>query len=107
MKLNLKTVLKDLDGKEIPDGDGKLEVGRIISTMLANSKSEDPLRNYILAMKYREEKERDVDSSEEEFVKNVIKSTESWTPLVKGQLLMMMADCKPVDNSKKEDKKQV
>lgn len=87
MKLNLNEVLLSLDGKELDDGDKSLTVGISLARILVTGSNKDALRAYVLGKKLMDAEEVELDASEVNFIKTAIEENQTYTVLVKGQLL--------------------
>ena len=85
--INTGKEIRNLAGGEIKDGDGVLTVGRVLGAILATAKSVDPLRSYVLAQKLYGGTSAELDASEVIFVEETIKRSETFTPLIVGQIL--------------------
>ena len=87
MKLNLNEVLLSLDGKELDHGDKHLTVGISLAQILVAGSNKDALRAYVLGKKLMDAEEVELDASEVNFIKTAIEENQTYTVLVKGQLL--------------------
>lgn len=89
MLIETTALIKNLKGEPFEDSDkNPLTVGKMIAAALANTKSPDPLKSYVLATKFYEATENlEVSAEDVVFIKNIIKATEGNTPVVLGQLI--------------------
>jgi len=83
MKLNLNLPIVGLDGTEIADSN----VGKLIAQVLAQGSKGDALKFWHWAQKLYAGEELDLDPTDAETLKNVIKDNESLTILAKAQAL--------------------
>lgn len=92
MKLNTRTLLKDLEGKPIPE----LEIGKTLGQIIIKTKTTDPLRNYALATRLYNDKTTEIDESDVAFIKtciadySVMEDPNKYTSLVTGQILQFL-----------------
>ena len=94
MKINTKQVLTGFDSKPLPSENGDLTVSAVISKCLGAEKSPDPLKAFILAQKFYTQDEVEVDASDKIFIKEAMRSSQFWTPLVIGQILIILDEAK-------------
>jgi len=113
MKILTKQVLKDLDGKPIPKlGGGALTLGIAIAQMLTNREAKtgfDPLKTYILATKFYDNDEVDIDDADWMKVKKLLESNTADSALVVGQVLKILNQIgikDPSGTASKEPKKE-
>lgn len=81
--MNLDKKAVDLSGKEF-QGDVKLR--DFVATILAEEKSADPLRSYNLALDIKKGEEK-LNDSDVSFIKETVKKSEKFIPLIIGQIL--------------------
>lgn len=94
MKIQTNQTIKVLTGEVMKDGEHDVTFGKVVGTMLANSKSgADPVKLWILAEKFYTQDEIEIDEADMTIVENAIKEAE-FIPLVKGQALQMLRDAK-------------
>lgn len=91
MKLNLKTELKDLEGKPLTYEDSVFTAGKALSLILSQNKSVDSIRSYSLAVDCYQKEEMELNASDEEFIKEALKNCQTFTPIVTGQLLTLLS----------------
>ena len=84
MKLDLNFELNDLAGQPIKDANA----GKVIANALVGESKGDPLKYWDLATKLYNGNELDLDASDTETLKNFIKNSESFTVLLKSQVLL-------------------
>lgn len=72
-----------LDGKELPESN----VGKLIAQVLVQSNKGDALKIWHWAQKLHAGEELDLDPSDKEMLKNLIKDNETLTILAKAQAL--------------------
>ncbi len=81
--LNLNFSLKDLDGKDIE----KSNAGKTIANALASASKGDAVKYWGWALNLNEGKELSLDKSDKDLLKNFVKDHESFTVLLKAQVL--------------------
>lgn len=94
MKILTKEVLKDLGGKEIKNNENLFTVGEAIANILSGSESGGKMKLYILATKLYQDKEVEVDEADMGVIKMAIESCKTYTPLITGQLLVLLENLK-------------
>lgn len=85
MKLNLNFNLKDLDGKEIEGANA----GKLLANQLVNQAKGDAVKFWELSLKLYKGEVVDLDSSDQNTIKQFIKDSESLPVLTKAQLLLV------------------
>jgi len=100
MKINTELELKTLDGKKIttPDGD-VLTVGKTLANILLSPREDksyefDKMKLFILANKFYNEKEVEIDASDLKKIENLINSSETFGPSICGQVLIALEELK-------------
>lgn len=86
MKLNFNFNLTDLDGKEIENGN----VGKILANTLINQTKGDAVKYWEWALALNKGDILDLDTSDQETLKNFVKDTEVLPVLTKAQLLKVL-----------------
>jgi len=86
MKLNFNFNLTDLDGKEIENGN----VGKILANTLINQTKGDAVKYWEWALALNKGEVIDLDTSDQETLKNFVKDTEVLPVLTKAQLLKVL-----------------
>ena len=81
--INLNKILLDLDGKEIENAN----IGKIVAQTLVQNPKGDALKIWHIAGKLHKGEELELDKSDEEMLKNLIKESETLTILTKAQAL--------------------
>jgi hypothetical protein len=81
--INFNKNLVDLEGKEI---EGAV-IGKVIAQVLVQNTKGDALKLWHIANKLHNGEELDLDKSDEEMLKNIIKESETLTILTKAQAL--------------------
>ena len=92
MKINTQTVIKSLDGKEIKDGEKFFTIGKALSEILVNAELGGKMKCFVLAQKFYNDKEVDLDEADKELVKSTVESTKLYNNLVTGQLLVLLTE---------------
>ena len=97
MKIDASKSLKRLDGVDITMGSGDESpftigkaIGLILSGPSATQKGRTPLKLYALASKFYNEAEVEIDVADLKLVTEEIESTQTYTPLVTGQILELL-----------------
>jgi hypothetical protein len=85
MKLNFNFNLVDLDGKEIDNANA----GKLIANSLVQQSKGDALKFWEWALALNKGEELDLDSSDQETLKNFIKDSENFAIIAKAQLLQL------------------
>lgn len=102
MKINTKTSIKDLAGKDIPSGkDGVFTVGLALANILLDSKMGGKMKLFILAQKCFNDSEVTVDEADLSIIRESVEKTEQYNNLVNGQLLQLLNDVKNEENKSK------
>lgn len=86
MKLDYNFYLKDLDGAEIKEA----HAGKLLATGLIQQTKGDAVKFWDWALNLHKGEALDLDSSDQETLKNFIKDSESFTVLAKAQLLQVL-----------------
>jgi hypothetical protein len=86
MKLNFNFNLVDLDGKEIDNANA----GKLIANSLVQQSKGDALKFWEWALALNKGEELDLDSSDQETLKNFIKDSENFAIIAKAQLLKVV-----------------
>jgi hypothetical protein len=86
MKLNFNFNLVDLDGKEIDN----TNAGKLIANSLVQQSKGDALKFWEWALALNKGEELDLDSSDQETLKNFIKDSENFAIIAKAQLLKVL-----------------
>lgn len=88
--LNFNQTLKGLDNTEVLDqSNTPVTLGKLLSSQLANSNRGDALKYFTWATKLYNGEELELDLSDEQTLKEFIKSNENLTILAKAQLLIV------------------
>lgn len=85
MKLNFNKSLVGLDGVEIADSN----MGKILAGHLAQSNKGDALKFWEIALKLQKGEEIDLDTSDQNTIKEFIKNAETLPNITKAQLLIV------------------
>jgi len=86
MKLNFNFNLVDLDGKEIDNANA----GKLLANSLVQQSKGDALKFWEWALALNKGEELDLDSSDQETLKNFIKDSENFAIIAKAQLLKVL-----------------
>ncbi len=86
--INLNLPLKALDGTPVMEGLNELNLGKSLAGCLIQGQSKDPLKTYEICMKLSAGDEVQLDSSDLEAFKKLIKENPLATDLLKGQALL-------------------
>jgi len=92
MKINTQTSIKNLDGKDIKDGDKFFTIGKALSEIMVGAESGGKMKCFVLAQKFFNDKEVDLDEADKELVKSTIEATKLYNNLVTGQLLVILTE---------------
>jgi len=90
-KINLKKPLTFLDGNPILEAGKEMELAKAIAGALIQSQSKNPLKTYEICQKLYKDGNLEIDTIDLEEFKESIKSNESATDLLKGQVLQEIA----------------
>ena len=85
MKLDFNFNLVDLDGNHIENANA----GKLLASTLVQQTKGDAVKLWELALALNKEQVIDLDSSDQEMVKNFIKDSEALAVIAKGQLLQV------------------
>lgn len=95
MKINTQTPIKTLAGEPIKNGtEGNFTIGLALSNILIENKQGGKMKMFILAQKFFNDKEIDIDEADFNLVKSAVESTENYNNLVNGQILQILSDIK-------------
>lgn len=90
MKINTKTVLKDLKGESLKNGEVEYTLGEAIANILITSELGGKMKSYVLAQRFMSEPSIDLDTSDFALVKTAVEQTKSYTALIAGQVLVLL-----------------
>ena len=91
MKLNFNFDLLGLDGEAVLDhANQKVNAGKLLAQAIANQSKGDALKFWDWAVSLNKGEILDLDSSDQETIKNFIKDAEGFTILAKAQLLKVI-----------------
>lgn len=95
MKIKTKEPIKDLAGKDIPNGkDGFFTVGTALSNIMLDAREGGKMKLFILAQKFFNNDEVDVDDADLGIIKQAVEKTDQYNNLVNGQLLQILSNLK-------------
>ena len=108
MKLELSAELKNFTGVVIKDQDEKvITLGSAISNILLmadrREQNIDAFKAYLLAQKFYDVEEVDIDKSDFDFVKRVVKGDKNYSTILLGQIIELLD---LVTEKEKEEKKK-
>jgi hypothetical protein len=83
MKLNFNFNLVNLDGEELKDANA----GKVLANALIQQTKGDAIKIWEIALSLNKGDIVDLDSSDQELIKNFIKETDTLNVIAKGQLL--------------------
>ena len=92
MKINTHKAIKNLDGKEIKDGEKFFTIGKALSEIMVGAELGGKMKCFVLAQKFYNDKEVDLDEADKELVKSTVESTKLYNNLVTGQLLVLLTE---------------
>ena len=91
MKLDFNFDLLGLDGEVVRDHkDQTIKAGKLLANALAHGSKGDALKFWDWAVSLNKGEILDLDSSDQETIKNFIKDSEGFTILAKAQLLQVL-----------------
>ena len=91
MKLDFNFDLLGLDGVSVLDHTNqKVNAGKLLAQAVANQSKGDALKFWDWAVALNKGEALDLDSSDQETIKNFIKDSEGFTILAKAQLLQVL-----------------
>jgi hypothetical protein len=91
MKLDFNFDLVGLDGEVVRDlKDQTIKAGKLLANALAQGSKGDALKFWDWAVNLNKGEILDLDSSDQETIKNFIKDSEGFTILAKAQLLQVL-----------------
>jgi hypothetical protein len=86
MKLDFNFNLLDLDGKQIDNANA----GKLLANTLVQQSKGDALKYWEWALSLNKGEILDLDTSDQETLKNFIKDSENFTIIAKAQLLQVL-----------------
>lgn len=90
MKLNFNFNLTDLEGKDLIERDGsKVNAGKLLANSLVQQTKGDAIKYFEWALALNKGDILDLDTSDQEVLKNFIKDSETIIILAKGPLLQV------------------
>jgi len=92
MKIKTHTTIKTLDGKDIKDVDKSFTIGQALSEIIISSKIGGKMKCFSLAQKFYNDEEVNLDQADIVLVKNLVESTDLYTNLVTGQILVILSE---------------
>jgi len=87
-KINTIEKIKDIEGVAREES-----VGYIISNALGMTKTADPMKSFLLGMKFAQNDSVELDTLDVKYLKEIIKEA-SLAPFISGQILVMLEDLK-------------
>ena len=95
MKIQSKKVLKTLKGSDLKNQeDQPLTLGEALGMILTNAKDGGKMKLFLLAQKFSEGKDVEIDQADLGIIKKGVESTEIYNNLVTGQILVILEDVK-------------
>jgi len=96
MKLNFDFPIKDLNGQNIKENGQEVHFYKILgmSIMSPEIKIGDVIKKFNLATKIYNDKEVDVDDADLQILKEIVKTSNVFVPLVQAQLLIYLNSIK-------------
>lgn len=96
MKINLKQTINNLGGEPLLDNEKKeLTLGEALSNIVLSAEEGGKMKLFILAKKFYENKEIDLDASDLALIKRVIASSKTYSgSLVTGQVELLLNELK-------------
>lgn len=94
MKIKTSTPIKDLSGKPVISENQVVTVGQIIANALVSTKHGGKMKMYILATKFYEQKEVDVDTADLALIKQAVEESPVYNNLFLGQALIAVEAAK-------------
>ena len=92
MKINTKQALKTLKGEELKNGDIPFTLGEALGNILLSDKTGGKMKLYVLATKFSQDKEVELDKADLELVRNAVSKTEIYNALVAGQIEVILSE---------------
>ena len=90
MKINAKQPVLTLKGEQYKSGEEGVTVGSVISDILATDQTGGKMKLFILAKKFYEEKEVELDEADISLVKKAVESCKGWNNVILGQILTIL-----------------
>lgn len=95
MKINTKTLIKDVSGNPLPTQEGNLTLGVVIGNILFSDESIGKLKGYTLGVKFYQDEEVDIDEADLQAIKKAIEMTKVFqSNLITGQALSIINNIK-------------
>lgn len=98
--------LINLKGDPLKDGSGEIyTIGTATGAVLSSDQAGGKMKLYILASRFAKDDVVELDEADFSLVKTCIERTQIFTPLISGQLLMLIEAMESAEKGKgKEDK---
>ncbi len=90
MKIKDTQLVSPITGEDLKNGEDILKLFSTISNILLTTKTADPAKSYTIAFKIIKEKECDLTSEEITHIKETVKASEAWLPIVTGQVIELL-----------------
>lgn len=95
MKIKSSTKLQTLDGKALKGTDNKdFTLGEALSTILISAQEGGKMKMFVLAQKFYDGKDVEIDAVDLGLVKKAVETDKSFNNLVNGQVLVMLSEVK-------------
>lgn len=85
-KINAKKEITNLAGETVKNGEESFTVGQAISNILLAYEAGGKMKLYVLAQKFWNDDEVEVDGSDLALIKKAVETTKTYGALVAGQL---------------------
>jgi hypothetical protein len=94
MKINLDSLLTDLDGQPIREKDKDLKIFQVVAKVLSTSQVDgESVKAWDLALKFWGGAPVEIDDSDLSFVRGLVERS-PWVAMIKGQVLKELDDQK-------------
>ena len=94
MKINTQAKLKNFLGETLKDNNEDATIGKAIANILISSEEKGKMKLFVLAQKFYNDKNVELDKPDFELVKKVVGETKIYNALVAGQVELFLSELK-------------
>ena len=94
MKISTQTKLKNFIGETLKDNNEDVTIGKAIANILISSEEKGKMKLFVLAQKFYNDENVELDNSDFELVKKTVGETKIYNALVAGQVELFLSELK-------------